>query len=933
MANDYYQATGNPGTRASGSSSTMRAEFADIEAAFDKMPQITGNAGKAVVVNAGATGLGLTAGALALAGNFATVGAFALTLTVTGATNVTLPTVGTLATLAGAETLTNKTLTSPVLVAPQLGTPVSGNLANCTGLPISTGVSGLAAGVATFLGAPSSANLAAAMTDKTGTGALVFGTSPTLTAPNLGTPSAGNLANCTNLPIGGGTTGTLSVGRGGTGTSTAFGPGQLVFAGASGVYNASGNLAWDNANNVLAVNGYLGVAVTPNATWTARIQTPGDAVLTSNVSTMAWNAYYDGAFRTSSTGYPFYIRTNGSGAVEFYGGPSTTAGASFSAVLLANWNLATGSLGLGAAATGRRLSVFGAANGEVASQFTNTDAGASAASVIYADLSQTPNGYIALSVARNAGNPFARLMAGAAITGGILYDAGGGSGHYFYVSGANRLSLTTQLSTTVPISSSTTSANLFNNLSLQGDGAAGYVRTTNVGPLNLGVNGATQLSILTNGDVYGTGRLGVGVSPIGNWSATIQTSGDIVMKPSVSALQINSYYDGAWRYANNGWPATFRTDGTGFLQLLGGAQNTGGAGAAYSPITVASFDLANQRFGIGGNPSRALDVIGGVNGAVEARIANGSTGASAYSGIIFDLSSIGNAYGFLGIYNNGSSRYMQMAQGAAVTGPLYVSAQTQVMLQVAGSTRLTVDSAAVTFSGVYLNSTSTSANFFNNLLLQGDGASGYIRTTNNGNLYLGANGANSVAVHSTNQYLYPLTDNFTQSGASGNRWSQVHSLDYYVWGTSSGYTRINAQAVAANNVVVLPSNSGTLLIGGTQVTASLGSNVALNNTSVYFDGPAISLGAGTWFVSGSVTAFAPSGGRVDCKLWDGTNVLSEGSIAVSSGQNSGHLSGYITLGSTTTVKISAKATATDAQLVYSPGGAGKGCTITAFRVA
>jgi hypothetical protein len=47
---------------------------------------------------------------ISLAGDFTTAGAFGLTLTVTAATNVTLPTTGTLASLAGAETLTNKSL-------------------------------------------------------------------------------------------------------------------------------------------------------------------------------------------------------------------------------------------------------------------------------------------------------------------------------------------------------------------------------------------------------------------------------------------------------------------------------------------------------------------------------------------------------------------------------------------------------------------------------------------------------------------------------------------------------------------------------------------------------------------------------------------------------------------------------------------------------
>jgi hypothetical protein len=79
---------------------------------------------------------------------------------------------------------------SPTLVTPALGTPASGTATNLTGLPISTGVSGLGTGVATFLATPSSANLISAVTDETGSGALVFANSPTLVTPALGTPSA-----------------------------------------------------------------------------------------------------------------------------------------------------------------------------------------------------------------------------------------------------------------------------------------------------------------------------------------------------------------------------------------------------------------------------------------------------------------------------------------------------------------------------------------------------------------------------------------------------------------------------------------------------------------------------------------------------------------------------------------------------------------------
>lgn len=83
--------------------------------------------------------------------------------------------------------------TTVTLVAPILGTPASINLANATNLPV-TAISGLGAGVATFLATPSSANLLASMTDETGTGSLVFATSPSLVTPVLGAATGTSIA-------------------------------------------------------------------------------------------------------------------------------------------------------------------------------------------------------------------------------------------------------------------------------------------------------------------------------------------------------------------------------------------------------------------------------------------------------------------------------------------------------------------------------------------------------------------------------------------------------------------------------------------------------------------------------------------------------------------------------------------------------------------
>jgi hypothetical protein len=227
----------------SNTAASRTVTFPDLDGTMTLLGNTTTGSGSTIVLNTSPTFVTPTLGAA--------------TATSVNKVSITAPTTSSVLTIADGKTLTaSNTLTFT-------GTDSSSVNFGSGGTVFYT--SQLAAGMGLFLATPSSANLAATLTDETGSGAAVFATSPTLTSPALGTPTSGVLTNCTGLLVSGGGTGKTSV------TTT---PTASSWAG----WDANSNLSTNNT-----LSGYTSIA-TAAGTTTFTVASPALTIFTGSTT-------------------------------------------------------------------------------------------------------------------------------------------------------------------------------------------------------------------------------------------------------------------------------------------------------------------------------------------------------------------------------------------------------------------------------------------------------------------------------------------------------------------------------------------------------------------------------------------------------------------------------------------------------------------------
>ena len=710
--------------------------------------------------------------------------------------NITIPNLPAVTSLSGAELVLGVQSNSSVKIttsqiatyANSLLTYVSSLSFGSTGLTPSIGTSG----AIIVSGTLNVANGGTGVTSSTGSGSLVLNNSPTLVTPNLGTPSAINLANATGLPASS-ITGTLGTGNGGTGltgftaannaiystSSSALTAGTLpVLAGGTGVTTSTGS-----GSNVLSTSPTLVTPTLGAATATsingATITTTTGTLTLANGSTLATSGAYS---VTLTAGANTNVTMPASGYV-------------ITSVSQLGANPVTGTPNSGTFLRGDGTWATVAGAGTVTSvgqTFTGGLISVSGSPV-------TGAGTLALTVAGTSGGiPYfssASTWASSAVLAANAIVIGGGAG-------------ATPATTTTGAGVLTAIGNAVNT--------AGGLATSAVTSLSSLATVGTITSGTWNGTVIGSTYGGTGVN---NGSNTITLGGNLTLSgafPTTLAVTASTsltlptsgyVISSATNFTNpvTGTPsATTYLRGDGTWSAAGTVTSvgfTGGIISVATPTTTPAFTVAGTSGGIPYFSSASTWATSGVLTA-NALVIGGGAGVapsttSTGTGV---LTAIGNA--------------VNTAGGLATSAVTSLSALSTVGTITSGIWN--ASAIPVAYGGTGASTAAAAASNLSVLPLSGGTLTGGLTGTT-------ATFSNSVSITTTNQ---PLT--ITDTGGSGDTIKMVGNGAT----TPNKFIRIyngNLEIVnsAYTSVPFQLTDSGAVAITGglTGVSASLSSNV------------------------------------------------------------------------------------------------------------